>query len=52
MKGQGTVIQKSYVSSTKMDNNGKKVQEKYYQNNVAHRGADGNTVKIINILYN
>ena len=43
--GTGTVVQRSYVSSTVLDKNGKKHQEKYFSNNVAHRGNDGNTVK-------
>lgn len=42
--GQGTVVQRSYVSSTKLDSNGNKIEEKYYKNNVAHKGYDGNTI--------
>ena len=45
--GVGTVVQRSYVSSTVMDKNGKKHQEKYFSNNVAHRGNDGKTVKFL-----
>jgi len=42
--GPGTVVQRSYVSSTVIGKDGKKHQEKYFANNVAHRGSDGNTV--------
>lgn len=42
---RGTVIQKSYVSSTRIDENGRRVEEKYFNNNIAQRGEDGNTVK-------
>jgi hypothetical protein len=42
---RGTVIQKSYVSSTRIDENGRRVEEKYFNNNIAQRGDDGNTVK-------
>ena len=42
---RGTVIQKSYVSSMRIDENGRRVEEKYFNNNIAQRGEDGNTVK-------
>lgn len=42
--GSGTVIQRSYVSSTTIGKDGKKQQEKYFSNNVAHKGHDGNIV--------
>lgn len=43
--GRGTVIQKNYVSSTRIDENGRRVEENYFNNNIAQRGEDGNTVK-------
>lgn len=42
--GSGTVIQRSYVSSTTIGKDGKKQHEKYFSNNVAHKGNDGNIV--------
>ena len=51
MNGPGTVIQKSYVSSTVIGKDGKKQHEKYFSNNVAHKGTDGNTVNFIILLF-
>jgi len=44
VNGPSTMIQRSYVSSTVVGKDGKKQQEKYFSNNVAHKGIDGNTV--------
>jgi len=43
-KGASKVVQRSYVIETKLDQNGRKFQEKYMDNNFAMRGNDGNTV--------
>jgi hypothetical protein len=45
-RGSGTikVLQRTYVTETKIDHNGRKVTEKYMSNNFSMRGHDGNTI--------